>query len=297
MTRDRLKPYVYKVEGAVNFTLFNMLNGQFYQFSTEGSITELRKLLLEEGLIYQTDGIIPSEVVKPDTWEMQNHIYLRKILIRLNGNQEDNCWNRQKSEENNAHHLKPEALERLIEECTDIPIQHISIEAETENFSLIKTIVNRFNCRNFQVYIRSGLTPLQKSMYDSLCSSKNVQFLADGKKNITEYQVEMVHFFYTQTFNACLGHQIALDADGSIKPCLWSKETLGNIMVDDLREMIIRGQFDKYWYAAKEKIASCKDCEFQNVCQDCRISALEESHNINAKPTYCHYNPYTGSTI
>ena len=50
MNKDRLKPYVFKVEGAVNFALYDMLNGKYYQFSPYGSIEELRKILFEKKL-------------------------------------------------------------------------------------------------------------------------------------------------------------------------------------------------------------------------------------------------------
>lgn len=35
MKKNRLKPYVYKVEGAVNFAFYDILHGQFYQFTPE----------------------------------------------------------------------------------------------------------------------------------------------------------------------------------------------------------------------------------------------------------------------
>ena len=85
MKKDRLKPHVFKVEGPVNFALYNMLTGAFYHFSTEGSVEELRKTLFEEGLIFETEGVVPSKIMKPDMAKLKNTIFLRELQIRLNG--------------------------------------------------------------------------------------------------------------------------------------------------------------------------------------------------------------------
>jgi radical SAM protein with 4Fe4S-binding SPASM domain len=91
-----------------------------------------------------------------------------------------------------------------------------------------------------------------------------------------------------------LGHQVAIDTKGEIKCCLWSDDVLGNIYVDDLKDLIIRGRFDKYWEIGKDEINTCKDCELRYACDDCRIFVLKYCGQLKEKPGYCRYNPYIG---
>jgi len=108
--------------------------------------------------------------------------------------------------------------------------------------------------------------------------------------------LDINNFFYTFNFNPCLGHQIAIDTEGEIKPCLWSETVIGNIKECNLKDLITSGKFDKFWNLKKDKINSCKDCEYRYVCNDCRVSALKDKNDLKAKPSFCKYNPFTGVT-
>jgi len=120
--------------------------------------------------------------------------------------------------------------------------------------------------------------------------------LFDGVLKLKELKVDIYEFFYNQQFNPCLGHQIAVDYRGEIKPCLWSKMVLGKIGESKILDMIIAGEFDEYWKLTKDKIEVCKDCEFRYACPDCRESS-EYNHKENynkIKPVCCNYDPYSG---
>jgi radical SAM protein with 4Fe4S-binding SPASM domain len=67
---------------------------------------------------------------------------------------------------------------------------------------------------------------------------------------------------------------------------------LGNISNSNIRDMIIAGDFDEYWELTKDKIDTCKDCEYRWGCTDCRVLALKEAGSTSAKHPSCHYNPY-----
>jgi radical SAM protein with 4Fe4S-binding SPASM domain len=88
---------------------------------------------------------------------------------------------------------------------------------------------------------------------------------------------------------------VAVDANGDIKACLWFDRVLGNVENDDIKKMIIRGDFDIYWDAHKMKIDSCKDCELRRVCDDCRAEVENTGKDFYAKPSFCDYDPYTGT--
>ncbi len=293
MKKDRLKPHVFKVEGPVNFALYNMLTGAFYHFSTEGSVEELRKTLFEEGLIFETEGVIPSKIMKPDMAKLKDTIFLRELQIRLNGKGEDNCWNRIKQKANRKY-MQYSTLNRLQEMCQYIPIQKIHLEAEEYEDNKIDMILEEFNIENIELYVENGIDPKQMEYLKNKYSNKGIVFIKDGRRNIKDQKVELFNFLYSQYFNPCLGHQVAVDTNGDIKCCLWFDKILGNIESDDIKEMIIRGDFDKYWEANKNEIEICKDCELRFVCNDCRADVIKRGGDFFAKPSFCDYDPYKG---
>ncbi|MCP5104971.1 MAG: SPASM domain-containing protein, partial [bacterium] len=122
----------------------------------------------------------------------------------------------------------------------------------------------------------------------------NISFSVNRKKDPKKLDVKLSQFFYSKYYNPCLGHQVAVDTHGRIKPCLWFDKILGNVRKDDLKDMIIAGIFDPYWESAKHKIETCKECELRFACDDCRVFALKKGGGLEAKPSYCEYDPYTG---
>ncbi len=293
MKKDRLKPYVYKVEGAVNFAFYDILHGQFYQFTPDGTIVELRKYLLEEGLIFETEGIVPNKLIMLELWDIQHKINIRVLQIRLNGVGEDNCWNRLKKEVKKQY-MKKEILKKIISEFEYIPLHKIEIEAEENDREKIEMILNEFKFKVMELNIKNRLDKKDLDNYKEICSARDIEFSNPVKKNVKELKIEIINFLYTEFYNPCLGHQIAIDTGGEIKCCLWSDDVLGNIVSDNLKDMIVSGTFDNYWEISKEKIDSCKDCELRFACDDCRVFALVDSGRLESKPSYCNYDPYTG---
>ena len=101
-------------------------------------------------------------------------------------------------------------------------------------------------------------------------------------------------FFFRKEFNPCWGKKVAIDLCGAIKPCLWSKEELGNINRDKLQELILLGAFNKFWELTKDKIETCSICEFRYACTDCRVAAIEEGGSMFSKTAFCGYDPENG---
>ena len=277
----------------MNIAFYDMLNGEFSQISPDVSVQELRKYLLEEGLIFETEGVIPTKNIKLKMFEIQNNLQIRELQIRLNGRGEDNCWNREKKEEKKKY-MKDETLKCLQEKCRYIPIQKIRIEAEESDLVKIEKILKEFVFEEIELYIENGLDKACIDKYKELCGKRRFIFQKDGRKKIKELKVEIYNFFYSKFYNPCLGHQVAIDINGDIKCCLWINEVLGNIAKEDLQTLIIKGDFDKFWETSKIEIEVCKDCELRFACNDCRVIALKESGRLDSKPSYCNYDPYTG---
>ena len=88
--------------------------------------------------------------------------------------------------------------------------------------------------------------------------------------------------------NKCLNKKISIDTKGNIKNCPSMKHIYGNIKHSSLIDVCKNKSFRSYWYLNKEKIKICKDCEYRNVCNDCRAFIK----NKYEKPLKCNYNPY-----
>lgn len=287
---------MYKVEGAVNFAFYNVLNGNFYQFSPDGTVEELRQYLLEEELIFETEGIVPNKMIIENMRKIQTEIHIRVLQIRLNGKGEDNCWNREKNK-GEIRVMKEDTLNILSTECEYIPIKKIRVEAEENDNQKIKKIINEFKFKELELNVDSPIDSSELENYRGLCVEKDIAFSLGVKKNVKELKVQLSNFFYSKYYNPCLGHQVAVDSNGEIKGCLWMDEVLGAIGKDNLKDMIISGFFDKYWELGKLKIDSCKDCELRFACDDCRVFTLKTSGKLEGKPPYCRYDPKTGRNL
>ncbi len=69
-------------------------------------------------------------------------------------------------------------------------------------------------------------------------------------------------------------------------------ESFGNIKDTTLEEALNKKGFKKYWNITKDQINICKDCEFRNICTDCR-AYTQDPNDIYSKPLKCGYDPYT----
>lgn len=96
-------------------------------------------------------------------------------------------------------------------------------------------------------------------------------------------------------YNSCWYRKIAVTYDLKIRPCIFSKIEIGNLLTDNLDDVIQKAQ--EYWKINKDKIYTCKECELKYFCFDCREIALQVSGNLFASNPYCSYNPHTGEWI
>lgn len=294
MGRYRLKPYVHKIKGAKNFALFDILHKQFYRLSPEGSIDDLKKSLQKEGLIFCTPGVVPFPV-DLDFHQEANHINLRELQIRINGRGEDNCWKRTRKD-GPVLAMDIKMIERIGHACGQIPVKKLRIEAEKWEEDKIEKIMNGVFSETIDLFIDEipGKDIIGRFRETYLAKNRLSTFHENNKMNIGELQVDIHNFFYSRQFNPCLGHQVAIDIGGEIRPCLWSSIELGHIARHNLKDLIIAGTFDKYWTLSKDEIEVCKDCECRYNCLDCRVFGEETETMSTAKPLFCDYDPYPG---
>jgi SPASM domain peptide maturase of grasp-with-spasm system len=131
-------------------------------------------------------------------------------------------------------------------------------------------------------------------------SSENVKnFSHCGKVNIQSFNTNLPKVLEAINFNSCLYKKISIDINGNIKNCPALSESFGNLESSTLEQALENTDFKKYWNLKKDKIYTCKDCEFRYICTDCRayteLTHLNEKGLDISKPLKCGYDPYSGT--
>jgi len=97
--------------------------------------------------------------------------------------------------------------------------------------------------------------------------------------------------------NGCWQGRMAISSSGDVMPCIMKRDNpAGNIKEMPLKD-IIRGKLQEYWGLSRDKITTCKDCEYRYVCRDCRPVAYGPTGELIAKDPGCLYDPYKGEFI
>lgn len=110
--------------------------------------------------------------------------------------------------------------------------------------------------------------------------------------NISPYFFRINEEMYTESiaFNNCLNKKISVDKDGYIKNCPSMDFSYGHIAENpNLKNILEKAGFKKFWKVNKDKIEGCRDCEFRYICSDCRVWVSSPL----SKPITCNYNPET----
>ena len=164
-------------------------------------------------------------------------------------------------------------------------IQHLS-----ENTSRIYNLIF-YNCENEPFKVESIFR------FELLFTPQDLKISSCGKVDLKYFDTNIKKVLEAINHNSCLNKKIGIDAEGNIKNCPAMPQGFGNIMETTLEEALFHQDFKKYWNLTKEDITVCKDCEFRNVCTDCR--AFTEQTHVNeagldvSKPLKCGYDPYT----
>ncbi|MFD2286173.1 grasp-with-spasm system SPASM domain peptide maturase [Pedobacter petrophilus] len=133
--------------------------------------------------------------------------------------------------------------------------------------------------------------------FNLLFTSQDLKINSCGKVDLKYFDTNIMKVLEAVNHNSCLHKKIGIDIHGNIKNCPAMHNSFGNINNTTLEEAILHKDFKKYWNLTKAEIEVCKDCEFRNVCTDCR-AFTEQTHKNNegldiSKPLKCGYNPYT----
>ncbi len=297
MKKLRLSPFVQKVKGIKNWVLVDLLKGRIFQIIPEGSVEQFKEQLKDKKLAYETEGVIPFKF-EVSLKKYSEKLRIRQLQIRLTGFCQDDCKNCGEicSCFKGDGKISDQVLENIIDQFKTIPIEQVLITGGNplSEWSAIEKITKEISASKFTILFRGHvdddyINHLTELKID-LISTLNVELSVTREKMNTD----SFSFFYSQAFNSCWGNKVAIDVDGSIKPCLWFNMSLGNILDNEIRDMIIFCKFKEYWELTKDKIESCDVCEYRYNCFDCRVSAIKEKDYLYAKFPCCRYDPRTG---
>lgn len=293
MKKTKLKPYVVKVKGAKNYALYDLLNGVFYTVIPDGDPGELKQALLDQGLMFETEGTVPFPVTV-DVSGDKRAFRLRELQVRINGARENNCWQRMKTGLP-GETMNRERLRVILEALDGIPVDHLRIEAVTDSPGCVGFMLKSFPFQTVDIFVEEGVGPPTREAYRLICRDRKagLTIMENGKRDAAALTFDARGFFYCRQFNPCLGQQLAVDGDGAVKHCLWASQSLGHVEKEGLREVILAGAVDEYWEKTKDGIEVCKDCELRYACFDCRVGK-KGAFMAAEKPSYCSYDPYTG---
>lgn len=290
MKNDRLKPFVHKVKGAKNLALFNILEGEFYHIQPTGTIEEFRTFLIKAGLLFESQAIVPFKTCV-NVIKKEDMLFIRNIQICLNGNQEFTCWGKNSGIKKNP--LEPGIVDVILKQLQDIPIQCLTIVAQYWEDENLWELVRGLIFQQLQLRIKEGCNEKEISRLREVVQHPD-EITLNPVIDLEKLNTQVQAFFYHHDFNPCLGHQVAIDTNGEIKPCLWWPISLGNIIQDNIIDLIISGKFDRFWEISKDDIDDCKSCEYRYNCMDCRLDSSSRDLGHTKKPYFCHYNPLTG---
>ncbi len=94
----------------------------------------------------------------------------------------------------------------------------------------------------------------------------------------------------------CFLTKICVSSNGAVYPCIMERRvSYGNVLQDSLSNILSGDKAIGAQGLSKDKITTCRDCEYRYACSDCRPRAVVgEENSFTAKPKECLYDPYSG---
>lgn len=174
--------------------------------------------------------------------------------------------------------------------CLEIHLNYLSILKNDDLINLFQ-----LQKRLFRLIVHSAPEDKIQKVSNNGESIFYVKSLLNSKLcgNISPFYFTVNYNLYNESkkFNTCLNCKIAINEFGEIKNCLNTKKSFGNINKVNSLEQLYKTKIKELWSIKKEEIVVCKDCEFRNICTDCR-AFLEDPNDKYSKPLKCGYNPY-----
>ena len=298
MKKIVLCPFVFKVKGAKNYAFFDLLNGRLFNVDPDGGdVEELKEYMLKNELAYDTEYVIPKKL-HMNISEYKSLVSLREVQIRTTGKCDLECDDCGRSCQcfKSEGDMTMDRLKKIVMQLKYIPTAEVLVTGGNPLLKpdLLEYIKKELHVEKYKILTREkvgnvAMKRFKQMGFDVIFSHRRISEITE-----TKLVSDAFSFFYNKEFNPCWGNTVAFDTDGSIKPCLWSDEVVGNAHGNDIKTLIGAGKFNKFWELKKDNIEVCKKCEYRYGCYDCRVSILNQGRSLTDKTNGCSYNPDSG---
>jgi len=191
----------------------------------------------------------------------------------------------------NGHYF----LSAIVEALKDLTFEHVDIMMNFENdksYDEVCLLLKKHpNITSISIYNYSAKrrpnNPKMVHFAEQLTGAEMC-----GVVGTRYFNTNLYHYLESIKHNTCLNGKIAIDENGLVKQCPSMKQDYGVYSYDNLMKALKDKRYQKYATISKDQILVCKDCEFRNICSDCRAIITDED-NIYSKPLKCNYDPYT----
>lgn len=179
-------------------------------------------------------------------------------------------------------------IPRILFAYFEIPLNTVEIVIDYPYTSLesLETLIDTFSRIKQVTVLKAPIA--QKIGYQQ----STIQYLTSRQMEADfRHEPDYNLFLESQNINLYYHGRVYISADGSVKNTPYTKTIFGNIHQTPLQKIVAQKDFQKLWFATKDKIDVCRDCEFRAICIDKR--PLENRRNEAwFSKTECAYNPY-----
>lgn len=94
----------------------------------------------------------------------------------------------------------------------------------------------------------------------------------------------------------CFSRFLCIADSGQVMPCIMARDlVVGNVFKESISSILKKEKTKTIQGLSKDKIETCKDCEYRYACFDCRpMARYYAKDDLYAKPYECCYDPYLG---
>lgn len=96
--------------------------------------------------------------------------------------------------------------------------------------------------------------------------------------------------------NSCWQGKLNISCDGYVSPCIMGEGLIDksfNVRNNTLEEILEEYLKPRFWSLTRDKLDTCRECEYRYVCKDCRPKEMKDN-NLYGKDKNCTYEPVSG---
>jgi len=168
----------------------------------------------------------------------------------------------------------------------DFHYSDTDLKSLMENDMRINVIVHS-SLKNNDINLSKGGGRKVRFIKDKINENQKEKYAKELFISNTKFYLE------SKNYNAGLYRKVCVDSDGNIKNYLSHDYVYGNLLSEQIKDIIDTDVFKEKWSLNNDKIEKCKDCQFRYSCLS--NSDIKEVDSQYYKVDDCNFNPYENS--